>query len=130
LDDERARKVAELEYLKGRVRELTAELENAGINADDLTSEGADRIAERVTDDLRRRGNEALADEWSAAFSDWKTRNEKLWSLVARLKRRAQATDDDTATLAATRAAADEAAEQFERVRAQAAAWLTKNGGG
>jgi hypothetical protein len=130
LDDERARKVAELEYLKGRVRELTAELGNAGINADDLTSEGADRIAERVTDDLRRRGNEALADEWSAAFADWKTRNEKLWSLVARLKRRAQTTDDDTATLAATRAAADEAAEQFERVRAQAAAWLTKNGGG
>jgi hypothetical protein len=130
LDDERARKVAELEYLKGRVRELTAELGNAGINADDLTSEGADRIAERVTDDLRRRGNEALADEWSAAFSDWKKRNEKLWSLVARLKRRPQATDEDTATLAATRAAADEAAEQFERVRAQAAAWLTKNGGG
>src|SRR3954462_5530963 len=101
LDDERARKVAELEYLKGRVRELTAELGNAGINADDLTSEGADRIAERVTDDLRRRGNEALADEWSAAFSDWKTRNEKLWSLVARLKRRGRATPDETAPLAA-----------------------------
>jgi hypothetical protein len=130
MDDERARKLAELEYLKGRVRELTAELENAGINADDLTSEGADRIAERVTDDLRRRGNEPLANEWSAAFSDWKTRNQKLWSLVAALKRRAHTTDDDTATLAATRAAADEAAEQFERVRAQAAAWLTKNGGG
>jgi hypothetical protein len=84
-------------------------------------------FAQQVAEALRRRGNEPLAAEWLAAFSDWDKKQEQFDSTLMRLQ--SQPPQDVTAAerlaLEATREAAHDAQNQFERVQAHTAGWFT-----
>jgi hypothetical protein len=110
---------AELEYLKARELELMEQNLNLekqlGMHLDRTT---AGQVVREIADALRRSGNETLAVKYVSAFDRWQIAHDACLQRIALGEVSAPVQD-----------AMDDALDEFERVAAEANAWLDEKGG-
>lgn len=103
---------AELDYLRVRVSELQRQLSEAeGAYGKPATPENVDTMLVEVLAELRRSGNDSLADQYAAAFERMQAAHTALENLGAGAE--GQHLD-----------AVNEATEDFERIHAAVRAWF------